>query len=166
MALADRPPGRFLRLAMRLPTWLYRVRLGWLLGSRFICLMHRGRRSGRVHRAIIEVVRFDGDGPEAVVMAGWGERTQWYRNLEAAPAEEVRIGRRRWRRPGQRFLGEDERIGVLGSYVREHPLAARELLRLFGADSRDEAAVRDLAGRLRAVAFRPSPDDRSSIGAT
>jgi len=36
-----------LRLAFRLPIYLYRLDLGWLLGHRFLLLVHRGRESGR-----------------------------------------------------------------------------------------------------------------------
>ena len=145
-----------MRLVLRAPLWLYRARLGWLLGSRFICLVHRGRRSGRLHRAVLEVVHFDRERPELAVIAGWGPRTQWYRNLERAPAEQVTLGRRRWRRPAQRFPDEPERVELLRAYAREHPLAARELARACGAEGMDDDEIARLAERTRAVAFRPA----------
>ena len=156
MALIDRPPGPLLRVALRAPTWLYRARLGWLAGARFLYIAHRGRRTGKTRHTVVEVVHFDRDAPEVAVIAGWGPSTQWYRNLEAAPAEEVRVGRLRWRHPEQRFLDERERVALLASYVREHPLAAKELGRAFGVPSFDDGEVTALAERTRAVAFRPS----------
>lgn len=159
MALVDRPPGALLRAALKAPIWLYRLRLGWLLGNRFLCISHRGRKTGKARRTVVEVVRFEPATPEATVIAGWGPSTQWYRNLEAAPAEEVTLGRHRWPHPEQRFLDEPERVALLGSYTREHPLAARELARAFGVSDLDDEEVVRLAQRTRAVVFRPSGGD-------
>jgi deazaflavin-dependent oxidoreductase (nitroreductase family) len=156
MALLDRRPGRFSRALLRAPGWLYRARLGWVLGDRFLYFSHRGRRTGRTRHTVVEVVRFDRAAPEATVIAGWGPASQWYRNLEAAPAEEVVIGRSRWSHPGHRFLDEPERESLLRSYAREHPLAAKELGRAFGVSRLDEGEIAQLAERTRAVAFRPS----------
>ncbi len=158
MAMRDRPPGPVLRTFLQAPTLLYRARLGWLLGSRFLYMVHRGRRSGKLRRTVVEVVHFDHRSEEAAVVAGWGPHTQWYLNLEAAPAVEVRVGRRRWRAPRQRFLDETERVALLAGYVRDHPRAAKGLSRAFGIASLDAAGVAELAARVRAVAFRPSDE--------
>lgn len=139
-----------------MPGLLYRAHLGWLLGDRFLYIVHRGRKTGKLRRTVVEVVRFAEVGPEATVVAGWGPETHWYRNLEVAGAAEVTVGRRRWRQPGQRFLDQRQRVELLTGYVREHPRAARELGRIFGFAELDEAAVAALAERTRAVAFRPS----------
>jgi len=104
---------------------------------------------------VVEVVRFDRAAPEVTVIAGWGPSTQWYRNLEVAPAEEVVIGRRRWPDPGHRFLDEPERVAVLRSYVEDHPRAARVLGRVFDYSEIDDRAITGIAERTRAVAFRP-----------
>jgi deazaflavin-dependent oxidoreductase (nitroreductase family) len=131
-----------------------------LLGDRFLYFSHRGRRTGRTRHTVVEVARFDREMSEATVIAGWGPATRWYRNLEAAPALEVAVGRRRWSNPGQRFLCEVEREAVLRSYVlrsysEEHPRAARELGRAFGARRLDASELARIAARTRAVAFRP-----------
>ena len=62
----SRPTGA-LRLAFRLPIYLYRLGLGRLLGHRFMLLTHRGRRSGRVYQTALEVVRYDPSLRETVV---------------------------------------------------------------------------------------------------
>lgn len=155
-AIRDRPPGPVLRAFLRAPTVLYRAHLGWLLGSRFLCLVHRGRRSGKTRRTVVEVVRFDRRADEVAVVAGWGPHTQWYLNLRAAAPEEIRVGRRRWQRPSQRFLGEAERVTLLEGYAREHPRAARGLAKAYGIESLDGDGAAGLAARVRAVAFRPA----------
>src|SRR5262249_48784206 len=70
-AMFARTPSPLLRKFFRAPGWLYRMRLGWLLGDRFVQLSHRGRSSGRVYRTVLEVVRYDPRTRESVVCSGW-----------------------------------------------------------------------------------------------
>ena len=119
----SRPTGA-LRLAFRLPIYLYRLGLGQLLGHRFMLLTHRGRRSGRVYQTALEGVRYDPSLRETVVASGWGERSDWYRNLKAHPALEIRTGRERYA-PEQRFLTPEEVYREIVDYERLHPWAVR-----------------------------------------
>ena len=80
-----RPHG-LLWAAFRLPVALYRLRLGWVLGHRFLMLTHHGRRTGNVRRTALEVVRYDPRTRECVVVAAWGEHADWVRNIGASPA--------------------------------------------------------------------------------
>lgn len=135
---------------------LYRLRLGRVLGHRFLVIVHRGRRSGRLYRTVLEVVRWDSERREALVASGWGAKANWYRNLRAAPAVEVMLADARFV-PEQRFVERDERVEVLRGYRRAHPLAARILGRLLHMRL-DEDGIRNAAGRLPMVAFRePRP---------
>jgi len=142
---------------------LYSANLGWLLGHRFLLLVHRGRRSGRLHTTVLEVVRWDGAAREAVVMSGFGRGAQWYRNVLASGPVEVRIGRLRF--PAQvRELDADEAALALAGYERRNRLAAPVVravlskLAGFRYDS-SESARRRLAGVLPLVAFRPRPGE-------
>jgi deazaflavin-dependent oxidoreductase (nitroreductase family) len=150
----SRPTGA-LRLAFRLPIYLYRLGLGQLLGHRFMLLTHRGRRSGRVYQTALEVVRYDPSLRETVVASGWGERSDWYRNLKAHPALEIRSRRERYA-PEQQFLTPEEVYQEIVDYERRHPWAVRIVpsvlgFRLDGSD----AARRSFANSVRMVAFRP-----------
>lgn len=148
-------PGRLLRFAFRMPVWVFRARLGWIFGHRFLRLTHTGRRSGRDYQTVLEVVRFDPAVPEWTVVSGYGDASDWLRNLHAAPAVSIEVGRRRFV-PEQRFLDEEERHELLAGYQREHPRAARQLgRRLIGATfDATGASIDALARRLPAVAFR------------
>lgn len=148
-----RGPSPALRLLARLPLLVYDAGLGRLLGHRFLVLVHRGRRTGRLHRTVLEVVRWDPEAREAVVASGWGTDADWYRNLQAAPAVEVVIAAGRFV-PRQRFLEPHERVEALRSYRRRHPLAARTLARLLGLKL-DPAGIAVAADRLPMVAFSP-----------
>jgi deazaflavin-dependent oxidoreductase (nitroreductase family) len=151
----SRPSGA-LRAAFRLPIHLYRHRLGWLLGHRVLLLTHRGRRSGLVRQTPLEVVRHDPATGESVVVSAWGERADWYRNIETTSALEVRTGRERYV-PEQRFLSPEEAYAEISAYERDHPLLARILPRWVGLRlDGTERARRRFAGFARMVVFRPT----------
>jgi deazaflavin-dependent oxidoreductase (nitroreductase family) len=99
-------PSGILRLAFRLPIYLYRLNLGWLLGHRGLLLIHRGRRSGLLRETVLEVVRYTPATKESVVLSAWGERADWYRNIKVSPALEVWTGGERYV-PKQRFLAPE-----------------------------------------------------------
>jgi deazaflavin-dependent oxidoreductase (nitroreductase family) len=153
--LASHRPSGLLRALLRLPALLYRWHLGWLLGHRFLLLVHRGRKSGRVYRTVVEVIRYDPESGESVVVSGWGERSDWYRNIEAQPALEIQTGGRRYR-PVQRRLAAEELVAILAAYRRRHAVAAHIIAKALGLDWSSAVLGSASAARLRAVAFRPA----------
>lgn len=151
-----RRPRGVLKWAFHLPSALYRLHLGWLLGHHALLLTHRGRRSGRLHHTVLEVVRYDPRIDESVVFSAYGDRSDWYRNIQAAPVLEVRTGRSRYV-PEQRQLDPEESYAVLVAYRRRFygPLLGL-LLRYLGYpySGRDDE-LRAVAARMPAVGFRP-----------
>ncbi len=148
MSLPGRP-GRVTRLVLRMPVLLYRLRLGRLLGRRFLLLRHRGRKTGNEHETVLEVIKTSGD--EVFVIAGFGPGSNWLSNIRAHPPLCVETGRRRFV-PTARFLDQAEAVGVLTEYAGAHRRAA-DLLgkRLYGGAFDPER----LAASTTLVAFRP-----------
>ncbi len=152
--LKSKPSG-FLRLAFRLPIYLYRLNLGWLLGHRGLLLIHRGRKSGLLRETVLEVARYTPATKESVVLSAWGERADWYLNIKVTPAMEVRTGGERYV-PEQRFLPPKENHAVIADYEQRHPLAFRVFARAFGYPAGGTEAVRrEFASSLRLVALCP-----------
>lgn len=147
------------RALLHLPVRLYDWNAGWLLGSRFMLLTHCGRRTGRPHRTVLEVIGRRASADEFFVIAGLGRSADWYQNLQAGPAIEVAVGRRRFR-PEHRTVSADEAAAVLADYERASrlvtPVVRRVLSRLVGwrYDGTDEARRR-LTCELPVVAFKP-----------
>jgi deazaflavin-dependent oxidoreductase (nitroreductase family) len=82
------------RLLVRAPIWLYKARLGFLMGNRMLLLEHVGRKTGALRYAVLEVV--ERQAPDRyVIVSGFGARSQWYRNVLAQPHVRVSVGRRR-----------------------------------------------------------------------
>jgi deazaflavin-dependent oxidoreductase (nitroreductase family) len=128
--LKSKPAGA-LRLAFRLPIHLYRLNLGWLFGHRGLLLIHQGRKSSRLRETVLEVALYDPDIQESVALSAWGENADWYRNIEATPAYEVRTGGQRCIAE-QRFLTLEQNHTVILEYARRHPLALRFFVKAFG----------------------------------
>ena len=154
------PPRGVLRWVLSLPTHLYRAHLGFLLGHRFLVLVHEGQRSGRRHETPLEVVRYERRSKEATVVAAWGRKTAWLHNVEAGLAREVWIGRSRYV-PAVRRLDVDEALAVLERYERRsglpRTLVWAVLSRLLGWRYDGTAAARRRAAeQLPLVAFRPA----------
>lgn len=151
-------PGRLTRLLFRAPTRLYDRDLGWLLGGRFLCLTHVGRRSGRRYRTVLEVIGTDPAAGEVMVIAGLGPSADWYRNIQANPPVEVVVGRRRFE-PAHRVLDETEAAALMADYEHRNrlvkPLLRLLLSKLLGWRYDGTTAAREcLVRQLPIVAFR------------
>lgn len=149
----------WLKRALRAPIVVYDVGAGRLFGHRFLLLTHRGRRSGRRYRTMLEVLSWDPAKREAVVMSGLGRHSDWYRNVLADGAEEIRISRLRFH-PTARALEVEEAVPILAAYERRNriaaPLVRAILSRLAGFPyDGSEAARRKLVATLPLVAFQP-----------
>lgn len=149
-----------MRWLLRAPLTLYRHDLGWMLGRRFVMVIHVGRRSGRQYRTVLEVIGSNPASGEVVVMAGLGRAADWYRNIQAGPAVEIAIGRERFC-PVTRQLDERDAAAAVADYERRNrwaaPVVRRVLSWLVGWRYDGSAAARErLVQELPVVAFRPS----------
>ena len=150
------PAGLF-RIAMRSPILLYRLRLGWLLGKRFLLLEHRGRKSGVIRRTVIEVVDHDPQARCFVVAAAWGNRSDWFKNISADPKVTIEVGLRKFSAIA-RTLPNDQATRHLTVYARKHPFAFKQLgsILIGSASSESEKIVKSLAESMPLVEFVPS----------
>lgn len=152
-------PSRILKFLFDLPSGLYRWGLGWMLGKRVLAVTHRGRKSGKEHRTILEVAVFNKDIKESIVASAYGSHADWYRNIRSEPALRVQTGRLDYV-PEQRFLDQEEAIEAAARFCREHPWEAKLVNRVLpsigaaippGSDLPPEK----LLATLPMVAFRP-----------
>jgi deazaflavin-dependent oxidoreductase (nitroreductase family) len=101
------PPAGSTRFLFRIPIHVYRLRLGWLFGSRLLLLNHIGRVSGKPRRTVLEVAEHVDDGD--VVASGWGPTAAWYRNDSVTTRSGCRCGSR----AGVRLLGAAPRVFLM-----------------------------------------------------
>jgi deazaflavin-dependent oxidoreductase (nitroreductase family) len=157
-SIVDRPPGQALRFGLRLPVWLYRLHMSWLLGNRFLMLTHQGRKSGQSHHTVIEVVKFEKHTNTYYAVSGWGKKADWYQNIHKDPAVVIQTGRRKLKVHAS-DIPLAEAIDILDEYTRQHPLAFKELTGLFLGEQLQpgQDASRRLAELMPMVAFQPGP---------
>jgi deazaflavin-dependent oxidoreductase (nitroreductase family) len=117
------------RAVLRAPIGFYRIGLGRLLGRRFLLLEHIGRRSGTRRQTVLEVVERDEEVP--VVASGWGEGSDWVKNITANPTVHVTMAGRLFDAEAVR-LDTPEAARVLDDYRKAHPRAARRIGQAIG----------------------------------
>ncbi|MCF8611402.1 nitroreductase family deazaflavin-dependent oxidoreductase [Gordonia sp. HY285] len=114
------------RWLVRSPIPLFRAGLGFLFGTRVLLLEHIGRVSGESRFVVLECVERP-DDDHVILASGFGEKSQWYRNLVAEPRCAISIGFAR-RRPGTAsVLSADEGRAVIERYRQRSPKAYDEL---------------------------------------
>lgn len=144
----------FLLPIFKLPLVLYRLHLGWLFGHRFMLLTHVGRKSGKVRQTILAVLSFDASTREIRAVSAWNA-SEWYKNIQAAPALAVETGLTRYA-PVQRELSNEEIAQLFVDYRKSHPIFSRIICRIPGWKwDASYAELLELARKLRGVAFRP-----------
>ena len=115
---------------LHMPTWMFRMHLGFVFGKRMLMIEHRGRRSGRLFRTVLEVAGRGSDGG-FIVTSGTGPKADWYRNIVAGGLDAVWIGSRR-HGATLRQLPEEEAGAVFAAYEQEHPKTASILMERMG----------------------------------
>jgi deazaflavin-dependent oxidoreductase (nitroreductase family) len=147
-------PPAFMVPFFKMPLILYRLGLGWMLGNRFMLLTHQGRRTGRVYRSVLAVLRINNITHEVFAVSPWSS-SNWYSNIQGTPAVEIETGRVRYA-PAQRNLSPEEIASLFIEFRRLHPIFSRIISRIPGwniESSYDEFL--ELARTLSGVAFFP-----------
>jgi len=147
-------PRGFLAWLLRAPIWLYRFHLGSLLGNRFLLLTHTGRKTGRTRQTVIEVVQYDEAFGVYFVASGWGEKSNWYKNIMANPNVAIQVKNKKFKAVAERVtpvMGGQ----IMLNYAHEHPFALRELSRFmkYPLDGSEESAM-NFGRIIPIIAFR------------
>ncbi len=151
---------------LRTPRLLYRTPLRALLGRYYVLIEHRGRKSGRAYRTVVDRLHTDRDTGEVFVTSAWGEKSDWFRNIRATPCLAIWIGRRRFEAI-QRIVGLGEAYGIHRKAKEERPLAVRFGLALVNYPlPKTDEDLRELARFMPVVGFRPRIVERTRGRAT
>ncbi len=108
------------RWFVRAPIGMFRARLGFLFAGRMLLLEHVGRKSGNARYVVLETVDRPADD-RVIIASGFGEHSQWFRNLQADPHCHVSIGWSHHRPATARVMDADESATVIDGYRTKHP---------------------------------------------
>ena len=118
----DEPPTGWRRSIFRFPVTLYDLGFENLVSARILLLHTVGRRSGKDRVTPLEYLH-DEDTDTFYLMAGWGGRTDWIRNIKADPSVRIQVGRRELARSA-RLLDPGEGGVVMRRWIDRTPMVA------------------------------------------
>ena len=149
-----RPPRGFSRTMWRLPIWLYRAHLGWLITSHFLLLEHTGRKSGQARQAVLEILKHDKASDVYYLAAGFGPSSDWYQNLLKTPQAKIQSGFHKADVIAE-VLSVDEAERIIMDYARCYPAAIRTLAKIIGYEvKKGEVDYREFAKVVPIVALK------------
>ena len=102
-------------------------------------LNHTGRVSGQPRQNVLEVVDHDEAANTYTVAAGFGKKSDWYKNILKTPQVTIQVGRQKIAMTAVPL--EPETSGqAMVDYAHRNPRAAKELMRICGykVDGSDE----------------------------
>lgn len=125
----------------------------WLMQAlspppRVIVIVHRGRTSGRLHRAPVSILAEDPALGEVFVSPMWGRDCDWYQNVIAGGLVELHVRGEKWQ-VEWRELDEAERRPTGDAFRDTHPISSRMIVRRLARLNRldgdpGEAVLRNL----------------------
>lgn len=124
-SVRPRPTG-LMRVLVRMPVLLYRLRLGGLIGKHTLLLTTTGRRTGR---ARVVPLDYQQEGDTLYLIPEQGTHATWYRNLVAQPEVALQVGGRRIAGVATPLADPQEKAHVLKLFVRR---SARLAERYYG----------------------------------
>ncbi len=121
--LKDKPlPKGLTRIFNRFPIIFYRLGLGFIFGRRFLLLKHIGRKTGLLRSNVLEVVNYDEQKNRYYIASGWGEKSNWFKNIVENPNVEIQLGNTKLK-ASAKILEYDEASKIHYEYSVKHPKA-------------------------------------------
>jgi deazaflavin-dependent oxidoreductase (nitroreductase family) len=148
------PPKGLLRILFRIPVYFYRIGLGGLFGKRFVLINHIGRKTGKQHQAVVEVVEREKGTENIIVVAGYGEQTQWYKNLKKQSQTTIQIGNSKYQ-VAIEFIKPENGEDIIARYLERYGKLTGQLFSMIGYEwDGSERRAREIAREgLRFVRF-------------
>ena len=116
-------PGPLFSWLFKMPVFLDKIGLGWLNSPHFLILTTTGRKTGLLHQTPLEY-RYEPESDTYIIMAGWGGRTDWYRNTIAHPRVHVKLKGRQFAAYAKPLLAE-EVAALMRDAIRINPHTLR-----------------------------------------
>ncbi|MBI1258161.1 MAG: nitroreductase family deazaflavin-dependent oxidoreductase [Chloroflexi bacterium] len=142
----------WLRWVYKAPLVLWRMGLGFLLGRYIMVITTSGRKSGLPRHTMAEWHPLNGG---KFVPVNYGERAQWYRNIEADPRVTIQTSDGTQSAIARRITDDDELIAAYHVIKTRNPMMAQWYLNAHDlADSEADLLARK--DRIYLLAFDPT----------
>jgi deazaflavin-dependent oxidoreductase (nitroreductase family) len=151
------PPRGWLKLFFKIPVVIARMGfVGWerLIGVEWMLLTTIGRKSGKKRFSMVDVLLHDEKTDTYFIEAGFGKRSDWYRNIEAQPRFEAQVGRRKFLATAEALPGE-KTADVMIEFVRKRPKYAKSVMKMVNITFTTEEELRRMASQWMLLAVHP-----------
>ncbi len=159
MTALDKRPGKFLKFFFKVPVSMYKIGFGgferWF-GAQWMLITHIGRKSGKRYDSMVDVMDYDKATDTYYVEAAYGTRADWYRNIQASPNFEARVGRRKFLARAE-SLSNENTADTLVRFYRAKPAYTRSVMAMVGMKFNGEEDLRAIAPKLMLLAVHPEP---------
>ena len=123
------PPRGLKSIPWRMPILIYKLGLGWIMGSKFLLLSHTGRKTGETRQTVLEIIHYSPENHSYYVVSGFGTRSHWYQNIKQNPRVTIQVGSHRMQAVAQR-LEPDEAENIFLAYTQKYPQSIRLLAKI------------------------------------
>ncbi len=142
-----------IKSVQRIHQRLYASGQGWVIGWLVLLLGHTGRKTGKPYVTPLQYERIDG---AYVVGAGRGQRSDWFRNVQADGRVHVRVGRREFDCQAEAVTDPGRILEYLKYRFQHHPLMMGLMMRIHRLPMRpSDSQLLSLAKNLGIVILRP-----------
>ena len=155
----EKKPNRMLKFFFKVPVWLHKMGLGgWerLIGAQWMFITTKGRKTGKPRNSMVDVMDYDKATDTYYIEAAYGTRADWYRNIQASPNFEARVGRRKFLARAE-ALSNENTADTLVRFYREKPAYTRSVMAMVGIKFNGEEDLRALAPKLMLLAVHLEP---------
>lgn len=148
------PPNAVLRILYRIPVYFYKIGLGWMFGKRFVLFHHIGRKSAKPYQTVVEVVEIEKETGNVIVVAGYGERTQWYQNLQHMLTTTIQLGKHKFP-VSIEMINPEDGADIMARYYQRYGKITGALFSILGYewDGTEKGARQIALEHLRFVRF-------------
>ncbi|HWQ45701.1 MAG TPA: nitroreductase/quinone reductase family protein [Longilinea sp.] len=139
------------------PVMAYRRGLGPLIGRMILLLTTTGRKSGLKR---LTPLQYEKIGDDFCVGAGYGPKSDWYRNVLANPHVHVRVKKLSFDAVAEPVTDPSRIADFLAYRLKRHPLMIGLMLRKDGLPMRpSRSQLEEYAGRVPMLVIHPIRND-------
>ena len=153
----EKRPNALLKFFFKVPVWMHKIGFGgWekLIGAEWMLITTRGRKSGKPRDAMVDVMDYDAASDTYYIEAAYGERADWYKNMQVNPVFEARVGRRKFSATATPLSNEGAGE-LMVKFFRKKPAYTRSVMAMVGMKFEGEEELRVLGSKLTLLAVKP-----------
>jgi deazaflavin-dependent oxidoreductase (nitroreductase family) len=145
-SVLQKRPSSFLKFFLKVPVHLHRMGMGgweWMIGGRWIFISTIGRKTGKKRYTMVDVIECDKTSDTYCIDAAYGQRANWFRNIQANPVFQAHVGRRKFATSAV-VLSPEETGKKMVDFNRRRPAYTKVVTAMIGLKFKDEIELEQM----------------------